>query len=313
VALHWTPRRAIVVLILCNLLWAGTYAAGKDALRALSPVELNALRFGMAGLLLLPVLWFGRRRMRIGRRDLPRLALLCLLGFVLNKAAEYTGLSLTTASDNALLIGSEGIFTALLGWLLLRERVRRQSVGGLLCGAFGVYLVIMQGLNMPHLGGGTRLTGDLLVLLALVFESLYTVVGKASLARYPGLLITAASIIGSLAVWLPAGAINVAHSGLPSMTLATWLSVIYMAIFPTVLAYLGWMVALKYVDATNAATTLFLQPLVGTGLAILLLGEHPSWGTLGGGLCIIAGVWLASRAASQRVVLATVEAEPLIG
>src|SRR5581483_11414974 len=140
-----------------------------DALRALSPVELNALRFGIAGLLLLPALWWGRERMRIGRRDLPRLALLCLLGFVLNKAAEYTGLSLTTASDTALLIASEGIFTALFGWALLREAVRRQAVGGLLFGAIGVYLVIMQGLNTPHLGGGARLTGDLLVLLALVF------------------------------------------------------------------------------------------------------------------------------------------------
>jgi drug/metabolite transporter (DMT)-like permease len=256
-------------------------------------------------LLLLPVLLFGRGRMRIRRRDLPRLALLCVLGFVLNKAAEYTGLSLTTASDNALLIASESIFTALLGWLVLREPLRRHSAAGLLFGAFGVYVVIMQGLNPPHLGGGTRLAGDLLVLLALVFESLYTVVGKASLARYPGLLITAASITGSMAVWLPASAIDVAHSGLPHMTGITWVSVIYMAVFPTVLAYLGWMLALRHVDAASAATTLFLQPLVGTGLAILLLGEHPSWGTLGGGLCIIAGVWLAGRAEARRAAATT--------
>jgi drug/metabolite transporter (DMT)-like permease len=301
----------MLALIVANLLWAGTYVAGKDALRALSPIELNGLRFGIAGLLLLPLLVFGRGRMRIGRRDLPRLALLCLLGFVLNKAAEYTGLSLTTASDNALLIASESIFTALFAWMLLREPLRRQSATGLLVGAFGVYVVIMQGLNPPHLAGGARLAGDLLVLLALVFESLYTVVGKASLARYPGLLITAASITGSMAVWLPASAVNIAHSGLPHMTATTWISVIYMAVFPTVLAYLGWMVALKHVDAANAATTLFIQPLVGTGLAIILLGEHPSWGTLGGGLCIIGGVWLAGRAESRRAVELAVAAEPL--
>lgn len=311
--MRWTPRRAMWVLIAANLLWAGTYVAGKEALRALSPIELNGLRFGIAALLLLPVLVFGRGRMRIGRRDLPRLALLCLLGFVLNKAAEYTGLSMTTASDNALLIASESIFTALLGWVLLREPLRRHSTAGLLVGAAGVYVVIMQGLNAPHLGGGTRLTGDLLVLLALVFESLYTVVGKASLTRYPGLLITAASIVGSVTVWIPAAAIDVAHSGLPQMTGATWACVIYMAVFPTVLAYLGWMLALRHVDAASAATTLFLQPLVGTALAIALLGEHPSWGTLGGGLCIVAGVWLAGSAEARRASAATLEAEPLPG
>lgn len=291
----------MAALILCNLLWAGTYAAGKDALRVLSPVELNALRFGIAALILVPAALL-RVRMRISRRDLPRLAMLCLLGFVLNKGVEYTGLSLTTASDTALLIGSEGVFTALLGWLLLREPVRRQSALGLLIGAFGVYVVIMRGLSLPHLGGGTRLLGDLLVLVALVFESLYTVTGKASLERYPGLFITAASVGGSMVVWLPAGLINVLHSGAPQMTVTTWVSVLYMAIFPTVVAYALWMVVLRYVDASSAAATLFLQPLLGTALAVLLIGEHPSWGALGGGLCIMFGVWLASRAEARRIV-----------
>jgi len=87
VTMRWTPRRAMLALVLTNLLWAGSYVAGKEALAALSPVELNALRFSVAGLLLAPLLWRDGRRLRIGRRDLPGLTLLCLLGFVLTKAS----------------------------------------------------------------------------------------------------------------------------------------------------------------------------------------------------------------------------------
>ena len=124
----WTSRRAMLVLIACNLLWAGTYVAGKAALRSLSPVELNCLRFGLAGLTFLPFLWRARREISLDRAGLLRLGGLCLLCFVLNKLAEFSGLNLTTASDTALLIASEGLFTALFGWLLLREAVRGRAV-----------------------------------------------------------------------------------------------------------------------------------------------------------------------------------------
>ena len=71
-------RRALALLIACNLLWAGTYVAGKVALQSLSPVELNALRFGIASLAFLPLLWRARRmrepnRMREAATQLARL------------------------------------------------------------------------------------------------------------------------------------------------------------------------------------------------------------------------------------------------
>lgn len=310
--MRWTARRALVALAFANLLWAGSYAAAKETLRVVSPVELNFLRFAIAGLFLLPFLWRGWRRTRLTGADVPRLALLCLCGFVLNKAAEFTGLNLTTASDTALLIASESMWTALLAWLVLHETMYRGSLAGLVVGALGVYIVLERGLNWPSLGSGRHLLGDGLVVLALLFEALYTVFGKSALDRYPGLLITATSIIGSLAVWLPAAAINVAVAGMPAMNAAAWLGVLYMAIPCTVVAYVIWMVALRYVGAASAAATLYLQPLAGTALAMLVLSERPTLGTLAGGLCIIGGVWLASRRPSAAVV-AAVEAEALSG
>src|SRR5690242_3948850 len=112
--IHTSHRVAFLTLVLANALWAGTYTAGKVALARLPPVELNALRFTLASLMLAPVLIRGWRQIPLDRRSLLTLARLALLGFVLNKAFEYVGLALSTASDVALLIATESLFTALL-------------------------------------------------------------------------------------------------------------------------------------------------------------------------------------------------------
>jgi drug/metabolite transporter (DMT)-like permease len=291
----WTTRRAMLVLVGCNVLWAGTYVAGKTALHSLSAIELNCLRFGVAGLTLLPLLWKQRHAIPWDRGSVLRLAGLCLLGFVLNKIAEFSGLSLTTASDTALLISSEGIFTALFGWILLREVVRGGAVLGLLLSLVGAYLVIERGFVVPAFGNGTRVIGDLLVVGALVFEALYSVLGKSALQRLPMLAVTSGCVIGSLAVWVPAAIVNVVVAGTPRMDLVAWLAVLYLAIGGTTLAYVGWFAALRFVDASAAAPTLFLQPFLGTVLAVLLLRERLSWASIAGGLCIVGGIWMVSR------------------
>ncbi len=113
-----------LLLILANTLWACSYVAAKFALRDVSVNVMNALRMVISALVLLPFLIAWRKDLNLTRRDLPQLALLAAIGFVINKILEYGGLSLTTASDVALLITSESIFTAALSWLVLRERFK---------------------------------------------------------------------------------------------------------------------------------------------------------------------------------------------
>ena len=293
-----TRAGAWVMLIVGNILFAGSYVAGKVALHDLSPIMLNALRFSIAALFLLPIVIAGRRRLHFPLRMLPRFALLVLIGFVINKLFEYIGLNLTTASDTALLISTESIFTALFSWVILRERFSLSAVLALVVGFFGVYLIIEQGV-IPHLDGtasaSLRILGDLLVILSLVFESCYTVAGKAMLDRYPPLLITAASVIGSLFFWLPAGGEEVLRLGWPQLPLEGWLGVLYLAIAVTVVGYFLWFQALTQVDASHAAPFLFIQPFLGALIAILLLGDHLTWATIAGGPLILVSVSIVSR------------------
>ncbi len=302
-------RLALGLLVLANTLWAGTYTAGKIALQALSPVELNALRFTLAAVILAPLVFRHRRELPLDRASLLTLAQLTLLGWVLNKTFEYFGLALSTASDVALLIATESIFTALLSWTVLRERVTRGGLLALVVGLAGVYLIVERGLA-PNLGGpksGGRVAGDLLVILSLLLEAGYTIRGKSTLTRLSPLLVVGATLIGSLLVWIPAGAVAVVQGGVPHLTGAEWLAVGYMALVATVAGYWLWFAALSRVDASVAAPTLFIQPLLGAALAIWLLHDVLTWATALGGVLILASLMLVVRGERVAALSAVVE------
>lgn len=293
------PRQTFswFLLILANTLWACSYVAAKFALRDISVNMMNALRMIISALVLLPLLFALRKELNLTLRDLPQLALLAIIGFIVNKMLEFGGLALTTASDVALLISSESIFTAALSWLLLRERFKPLTGTALLLGLVGVYLIVERSLvpNIPPGGGALRILGDLMVVLALIFESFYTVRGKALLVKHPPLLITAVAIVGSTIFWVPLAGGEILYSGWHPLSLTAWLAVGWLAIMSTVIAYLVWFKGLEQVDGSAAASSLFVQPLLGTVLAIIVLHDQLLPTTIIGGVLIVASVYLISR------------------
>jgi len=282
---------------MANVLWACSYVAAKFALHDISVTMMNVLRMCIAAVLLLPFLIARRKELKLTRRDLPQLVLLALIGFVINKILEYGGLALTTASDVALLITSESIFTAALSWLLLRERFKLVTGVALLLGFLGVYLIVERSLipNIPTGGGALRIFGDLMVVLALIFEAFYTVRGKALLVKHPPLLITAAAIVGSVVLWLPVGVWQLFSSGWHPLGWMAWLGIGWLALMSTAVAYLLWFQGLAKIDGSAAASTLFIQPLLGTALAIVLLHEQLALTTILGGILFVVSVYLISR------------------
>jgi drug/metabolite transporter (DMT)-like permease len=285
------------LLIMANLLWAGSYVAAKVALLGFSVNMMNALRMIMAALVLLPLLIVRRKDLGLTRRDLLQLALLALIGFVINKILEYGGLALTTASDVALLIASESIFTAILSWIVLRERFRLVTGLALLVGFAGVYLIIERSVmpNIPSGGGAWRMLGDLLVVLALTFEAFFTVRGKSLLVKHSPLLVTAAAIVGSTVFWIPMAGYEVAAHGWQPAGWQSWLGLIWLAVMSTAAAYLAWFKGLERVEGSSAATTLFIQPLLGAALAIVMLGDEILPTTIIGGVLILVSVYVISR------------------
>ena len=285
------------LLITANTLWAASYVAAKYALADTSLIIMLALRMGISALVLLPFVIAWRKGLDLTRQMIPQLLLLALIGFVINKLLEFGGLALTTASDVALLITSESIFTAALSWLLLRERFKPVTGFALLLGFVGVYLIVERSLipNIPTGGGFMRILGDLLVIMALLVESFYTVRAKSMLVKHSPFLITSASIVISMLFWTPVAAWQILSTGWHPIGLVAWLSIGWMAVMSTVVAYLAWFRGLAKVDGSAAASTLFIQPLLGTFLAIVLLHDQLTPMTIVGGILIIVSVYVISR------------------
>jgi drug/metabolite transporter (DMT)-like permease len=285
------------LLIFANIVWASSYVASKIVLKELSVTMLLAMRLGISAIVLLPWLLMRRKELRLTRRDIWQLVLLTLIGFVLNKLLEFGGLALTSAADVALLISGESLFTAALSWLLLKERPKARAVFALLLGFFGVYLIVEQGLLpvLPAGGGIWRMLGNLLVVVALVSEALYTVRGKALSMKHSPVLITSAAIVGSALFWIPVGVGEVVVTGWHPISLATWLWLIWLAIMTTIVAYLAWFQGLAKVEGSAAASTLFIQPLLGPVFSIILLHDQLTPITIVGGALIVICVWIISR------------------
>ncbi len=279
------------------MLWACSYVAAKFALLDTSVDIMLALRMTISAIVLLPLLIALRKQLRLTRKDIPQLVVLAAVGFVINKLLEYGGLSFTTASDVALLITSESIYTAVLSWWLLHERFKPLTGVALLLGLLGVYLIVERSFipNIPSGGGALRILGDLMVVLALIFEAFYTVRGKALLVKHPPLLITSASIVGSVIFWIPLAGVEILLHGWHPLGLVAWLAIGWMALMSTVIAYLAWFKGLAHIDGSAAASALFIQPLLGTLLAILLLHDQLLPTTIIGGILIVISVYLISR------------------
>ena len=287
-----TRRRALLILAGANCLFAGSYVTAKLALATWPFASLNMVRFTVAAAVLAPYLWQHRQDLPRGRSDQLRLAAMCALGFIGNKAFEYWGLSLSTATDMALLIGAEALVTVVLSVLLLHERIRSFEGAGLILGGFGIYLVVVGGLRLPSGFGHGQLLGNLLIVLSLVLEACFTIVGKTVVARYPPFLVTAAVVAGSLVAWWPAGLSALAVRHWPGLTWGVVVAALYLGVVTTVLGYWAWFYGLQRVMPGALAPLLFIQPLVGTGLAIAVRGERPGPATLVGGALVLAGVVL---------------------
>jgi drug/metabolite transporter (DMT)-like permease len=287
-----SARAALLTVAGVNVLWSASYTAGKTALDETSFSSLNCLRFTLATLVCVPLLIRHRRELPRNRGDLLRLGAIAGLGFSANKALEYGGLSLTTATDTALLITTESLATLVLAVVVLRERLQRRTGLGLILGCFGVYVLVEGGLVLPHVPTGDQAIGDLLVVASLVMEAGATIAGRSLMSRKSSpFTLTAAAVALSLVVWLPAGASGAIHDA-GRLHLAAWAGVAYLAIIGTVLTYGAWFWALRHLEAQAVTPLLLIQPLAGSLIAIVLRGERPSPATVLGGAIILIGVLL---------------------
>jgi drug/metabolite transporter (DMT)-like permease len=269
-------------------MFASLAIAAKIALREIPPFGMIAIRAPAAALILLAVRASGKWE-PVAWRDLPQIAIYALFGIVANQLLFIAGLARTGAIDAVVLGTSIPVFTVAVAVGARREKATGGRIGGLTVALAGALVVI----------GADRfsaqsLIGDLLILGNSLSFAIYLVIGRDLLAKYKPLTVTTWMLVfGALGV-LPFGAED-AVTAAPHLSWQTWTAIAYIVVFPTVGTYLLNSWALARAPSSLVAIYIYLQPVVTTLLAALLLHERPDMSIFAGAALIGAGIWLVSR------------------
>lgn len=277
--------------LLAQLLFGTTFALNKWLINVgLDPLELAFHRAWLAMIFLFPFFWRNRHTTRWGRAEWGAAFFVGGVAATLGMALEYLGAKFTLASNVAVIIGTESIFSMVLCVVILGERLPRTTVLAMILALIGVGFVL--GEDVRHLEIhflGTKFWGDLLTLGAVIFWGLYSVLGKRLLRHsHPFFTIFLVTFFNALVL----GMIHLVRGNAPTVTALApleWLVLVYLGMGCSGLAHLLYFTALHRLPASLVVLTLTLLPVFGVTLAVILLNESlgflPSCGAL---LIIIA-------------------------
>ena len=290
------PATARIALLAACFLWAVSFIATKVAVGSVPPLTVVALRLVISALCFL--VWIlASGRAGVPRSTLPGLLGLSLLGTGLHYGIQTIGLQFTTASNAALYTITAPITIVLFAAFLLKERVSRRKVVGILVAVAGVLTVMgLDTLLAVELGG--HVLGDLLVLASIVMWGLFTVAGKRLTDRLGALRVTAwVTVIGAL--WMaPVGWVEARtlRFDLATITVSAWVAIAFLGVMCSFLATLLYFVALERRESHKVGAYLYTLPPMTAVIAALYLGEHLGVGFLVGSLLVFAGVALTESA-----------------
>jgi drug/metabolite transporter (DMT)-like permease len=277
------------------VVWGLSFVATKAVLAELSPVALIVARFAL-GVLTLVAILLARREPLLPPRDVvPGLAAIAFVGLFLHQMLQVHGLGRTTAVRTGWLIGIIPIWTAVLSAVTLGERFGVQRIAGLAVGTLGAILLVTKGDLVFATLDARTLGGDLLVLGSTVTWAVYTVAGRATLARLGSARTTTAVMMLGLLMFLPWFAVTGAWREYAALTRTGVACVLFLGVACSGLGYLCWYTALERLDASQVAAFLYLEPLVTFVAAMALLGETVHWTTVAGGVLVLIGVAAVER------------------
>lgn len=284
-----------VIGLLCGLgaasIWGGMYVVSKVVLEIIPPFALVTLRL-ILGILTLAVILLFRGFPRISKIEFLQILGVGFVGYGVSLSLQFLGTKLSTAANGSLVTSATPAFVLLFAWMLLKERITTRRLFALILATLGVIAVIDPRTAQldPEL-----FLGNLFLIGAAVTWALYSVLVRKATQNIDVLLFSLVAFIGGLPVTLPAGVWEWSTLGVGEITPGVVGGVLFLGVISTALAMVLWNTAFAYLDASLASLTFFAQPVVGSLLGWLFLGEKITPLFLLGGLLIGVGLIVSSQ------------------
>jgi drug/metabolite transporter (DMT)-like permease len=280
--------------ILCGLgaasIWGGMYVVSKVVLEIIPPFTLVSLRL-LLGILTLAIVLSLRGFPNVTRNQFIQVVGVGFVGYGISLSLQFLGTKLSTAANGSLVTSATPAFVLLFAWLLLREKITWRRLVALLLATGGVIAVIdprSAELN-PEL-----FFGNLLLFGAAITWALYSVLVRKMTQSLDVLPFSLVAFFGGLPVTIPAAAWELNTVGVGGISLGVVGGVLFLGVISTALAMILWNSAFTILDASVASLTFFAQPIVGTFLGWLYLGENITSLFMLGGILIGIGLVISS-------------------
>ena len=295
------------LLVVMSLIWGTNYSVVKSAFHELNPHAFNALRLMIASAAFLIVIGALQLRplntqglaasvfqtpTRMTRRDVLELLGLGIVGHFLYQYFFIGGLALTTVANSSLLLAATPVVIALIGAAVGQERVGPRHWAGAVLSMFGIYLVVGHNVSLD----GRGLTGDLMMVVAVICWSVYTLGARRLVSRHSPVGVTGLSMSIGTVLYVPMVWPHLKAVAWSTISLRTWLSVFYSAIFAFGVAYTIWYAAVRQIGSARTSVYSNIIPLVAMATAVVFLGEPFGLAHAAGAAAVLAGVALTRTA-----------------
>ena len=284
----FAPHAALLIV---QAFFGASAMLGKLALAAFPPVAIVGFRVGGAALVF-TALQNLRGSMRLEKRAhyLYFLMFACF-GVIFNQLLFFTGLSLTTATNTSLLAVMIPVFTILVSVLIGNDKFTwLKAAGTILAGGGVIYLIDPQKASFSS----ATTQGDILIILNSMSYATYIAFSKRLVTRYGAMKSIAWVFLFAAVVNVPLGLVSLSKIDVFEINSAAWLALGGVVMFSTILAYYWNAWALARVEPSIVAVYTYLQPLIGTFLAIFVLGEEWKPRIFPSMILIFTGVFLVT-------------------
>ncbi|QFL59293.1 EamA family transporter [Staphylococcus aureus] len=269
------------------ILWGSAFPMIKIALNDFSAESLSAFRLILATIILLPFVII-KKLPTPELRDIPVIFILGFCGFVIYHTALNFGEALISAGISGILVSTTPIFSSALAYIFLKEHFSKWNWLSSLVAFIGISIISVSKDDYTTI----NVLGVFIILLASFSESLYFTFQKKYIEKYGFIAFTLYTIMASspfMLIFIPE-IINDIHGA----TFTSIVSVLYLAIFPTIIPYVLLAYIVKSVGVSDATMSLYLTPIVSLLLSYLLLDELPTTLAIIGGIITLLGVSLSN-------------------
>jgi drug/metabolite transporter (DMT)-like permease len=264
---------------------------------------LALARFSIASPLLVGYTLFSQKGRISGRvlwkKDFCLFTALALTGVTLLYILQFYSLEFITSTAGSILINLNVIFTTLLSVVFLKEPMRKRKATGVLLAFAGVIILATDGKLTTGLGSFQPI-GVLLMVGAAFCWAAYSILSKNALDRYSAGMATSITFCLGTFCLLPFIAAEASTRPLMNASWITWISILYLAIPSSAIAYLLWNYMLTRVEVTKLVVSLYAIPIPTAIFSYMFLGETITQSLVLGGVLVILGIYLTESSRNNK-------------